>query len=419
MVNNYKKKQPFFLAILIVLAAIGAIPAFAQDKPIYTQNLEWILDENALSYKVEVESLESGEITKYETEDNFITLSLPAGKYRYRIFAYDFLGKEADATPWIHFEILKVKTPEITKEAAPPVFSEDSDKYEIAIDIADITDDTVVELVNEETGEVIRGELVVRAVKAQFDDLPEGEWKMRVTNPGGVITESNASIEVDEELAKEKEKFAEPEVIAEEENPEPEAEPVEIVEKPVKPKKVRPPYVPKNIFITFGAGVFLSPYDGNLMSYSDTQMPIALDARISVPFVNTQRHKLAIEASAFATTMSFENTYIRTLFDVLNVSADLQYRFGIWPNKIYLSARAGAGLFFLSKEAQLLEDFDDLDQINFDSKMNCLSVQGGLSLIWIPTKYMVVETGADFTHLFATDMPTGIINPYLSIGLRL
>ena len=43
---------------------------------------------------------------------------------------------------------------------------------------------------------------------------------------------------------------------------------------------------------------------------------------------------------------------------------------------------------------------------------------GGLSVIFTPTAMLRLEIGADYYNLFIPDMYTGIVNPYIGLGIR-
>jgi len=203
-------------ALLCILFGAIALPLSAAD---FTQRLEWKADKNVFEYKVEIQPA-SGESKLISTEKNFVELSLPAGQYRYRVHAYDFLGREARVSEWTSFEILKASTPEITLPKESVDLSSDSKTLEMPVTIADITGATTVELVNAATGKVIKGTLVgsaakgavgsetARATMAQFKNVPEGEWKLRVTNPSGLASESAAFSVIDRPRI-EKERLAE------------------------------------------------------------------------------------------------------------------------------------------------------------------------------------------------------------------
>jgi hypothetical protein len=72
--------------------------------------LTWPKDENAWSYEVLIEvqnRLVYKSYSKEVTKNSFIVVSLPPGKYRYRIIPYNFLGQPEinQSSAWMRFEI--------------------------------------------------------------------------------------------------------------------------------------------------------------------------------------------------------------------------------------------------------------------------------------------------------------------------
>jgi len=74
----------------------------------YVRNLEWIGDNYTLKYEVVIEQSDGGGYKAYIrefTEKQSLQVSLPVGKYRYRIIPYDYLEQPGTATDWIYIEI--------------------------------------------------------------------------------------------------------------------------------------------------------------------------------------------------------------------------------------------------------------------------------------------------------------------------
>ena len=74
----------------------------------YVQNLVWIGDEYTLKYEVVIEQNEDDEYKTYIqefTEKQSYQVSLPVGKYRYRIIPYDYLEQPGEASDWVNIEI--------------------------------------------------------------------------------------------------------------------------------------------------------------------------------------------------------------------------------------------------------------------------------------------------------------------------
>ena len=189
----------------------------AQD---FNQTLEWSADSNVLEYKIEVQDSSGKVIQSLKTENNFIKLSLGEGSYKYKITAYDFLGREAVSTEWIKLDVLIAKQPAIEHNKNLEALQEDGKTLEFDVEIEDVTSDTVAELVNIETNETIKGKLILapavdtpaaglsasethKADKVSFDEVPEGKWKLVVTNPSGLSSETEG-FEVKDVLKEEK-----------------------------------------------------------------------------------------------------------------------------------------------------------------------------------------------------------------------
>jgi len=96
----------------------------------YVQQLVWIGDEYTLKYEVVIEQNENGKYKTYLqefTEEPNLLVSLPLGKYRYRIIPYDYLELPGEASKWVNFEI---------KPA--PIVSSDAPKDETAPGVDDV-----------------------------------------------------------------------------------------------------------------------------------------------------------------------------------------------------------------------------------------------------------------------------------------
>ena len=197
--GQFKKIQ----LLLFVLFWIDTGVLFAQSgisgSGKYKQHLEWGADEYALEYKVEIRS--EGKIIKsYTTSDNYVNLNLPSGSYEYRISVYDLLGRVADVSAWQKLEIAKANPPVFKKvEQTAEVDISESGKIVFPVEVDNVTEDSTVTLVNAQTNEEIKGNLVVSEeegksevgkASAEFPDISDGEWKIVVENPSGLTAES-------------------------------------------------------------------------------------------------------------------------------------------------------------------------------------------------------------------------------------
>jgi len=74
----------------------------------YVQKIEWIGDKYTLKYEVVIERNEGGKYKAYIqefTEKPNLQVSLPLGKYRYRVIPYDYLEQPGEASVWVNIEI--------------------------------------------------------------------------------------------------------------------------------------------------------------------------------------------------------------------------------------------------------------------------------------------------------------------------
>ena len=164
-----------------------------------TERLEWSDDENVFEYKVEVKNKTTGEVKSYTTQQNFIDIAEDSGEYEFRVKALDMLGREGNASAWQSFRISKALTPVMT--SLPPAgwkLPETSGELAtIPVNIQNVSPRTSVQLVNQETKQVVEGQLVIQtsggiasATGIKVPQLESGEWTIKVTDPSGRSAES-------------------------------------------------------------------------------------------------------------------------------------------------------------------------------------------------------------------------------------
>ncbi len=220
-------KKIFSCTCVVLFGALQLLYAQASN---LRQKIQWKADKNAYEYQVEIQPLDGGSPTYITTQNNYAELTLTPGNYKYKIHAFDFLGRKSTSTNWTNLEVLKASKPVIADEKPVPKANIDG-SFELSVNVTEISKDSTIELVNPETGKSIKGDLILdnkenlslsenqSAAKAHFDSLPDGQnWKLRVTNPSGLTTES-APLDLGKEaerLAAEKTKAQEEARIAKE-----------------------------------------------------------------------------------------------------------------------------------------------------------------------------------------------------------
>ena len=214
-------KKIFSCTCVVLFGALQLLHAQASN---LRQKIQWKADKNAYEYQVEIQPLDGGSPTYITTQNNYAELTLTPGNYKYKIHAFDFLGRKSTSTNWTNLEVLKASKPVIADEKPVPKANKDG-SFELSVNVKEISKDSTIELVNPETGKSIKGDLILdnkeiqslsenqSAAKAHFDSLPDGQnWKLRVTNPSGLTTESAPL-----DLGKEEQRIAAEKAKAEEE----------------------------------------------------------------------------------------------------------------------------------------------------------------------------------------------------------
>ncbi|MBR1404986.1 MAG: hypothetical protein IJ558_12520 [Treponema sp.] len=202
-----------FLVFCLLALSVCVLPLFAEE---FSQKIEWKSNANALEYKIEIQNTTSGSSSFITTDKTSAELSLAPGSYRYRVTAYDFLGREAGVSDWTRFEVIKASTPKIGTVAENVKIDKNTNSIDIAVDISDVNANSTFELVNDTMqGTVdakdrprLNGTSETGSVShLLFTDVPPGKWRLRVTNASGlstlsdVITVEGEKMYTEEELA--------------------------------------------------------------------------------------------------------------------------------------------------------------------------------------------------------------------------
>lgn len=475
MVSNFSSAVKFIRFAFLMVFIFGISQAVFAQNTKFEQKISWQIEKNASAYKVElVEKKEGAKPKFYNTEETYVRLSLPAGIYRYRVYAYDFLGRESSISEWTDFEILKAKTPEV-KVASEKVEKTPgkNEKVIIPVEVDSVTEESVIELVNTLTNETVSGKLVKDSSKdkeeiskAEFENLTAGEWKIKITNPSGLQGESQiisivekkepekkaetpavaatneaakAMLEKYPELSDDERrrrqsqadlKYVENELVRREAKKQQEIEakkkeeekakakeeqkvqPVE-EEKKEKPKKE---YKFKDMGIALGGGIMYSPFENSFTEDSDSALyPVAILNFNAYP-VKLKGRKLGLEADAkvsylTGSTEYFEKTYPFSIFEL-----NLVYQKDLYKNKILLNAKAGGNVFIFNCQFKYTGNHgrEDPEVKNY----GYLGAQGGLNLQLMAGKRVEFILGADYDHIFMAENRTSFLCPYALVGVR-
>ena len=417
MVNSRK-----LYTILILLVLFSSSILSAQSTK-FKQKLSWVEDKNAFDYKVEIRGVETSYKSLLESDTSFVEVSLPAGKYRYRVYAFDFLGRQASVSDWRDFTVLKAVQPQVVNKEKTVVPVKDDNKVSIPVDVKSIEEDSKVELVNKETNQVVEGKLDVKvddknqlvASEAVFPMVEEGNWVVKVTNPSGLFTESE-EIKVETNVARQQ---LEAERKAEEEQ--------QAAEEKLTKAEVKKNKTAADFSMLVGGGALINIYDGSLLKYNnqtlwkketDSSVLPEVNVRMAYLPVKFDGWKAGVELAAQTSILYFDNEYIQSYlpFTVVELNCEIQRKLG--TDKFLLALKLGGSASIINEIAKYKQDTEEERQASEAAFVNW-GAQAGLSFVFIPVKNFEIELGCAFNHVFIPEMPTGNINTYLVMGVRL
>ena len=367
MVNSLRYVLKSVLVSLFIVLCSSAFLTAQETKSKFTQRLNWKSDFKAMEYLVEVKNENSDEITEFKTEENFIEFTMPSGKYSWRVTAYDYLGRKSKITKWKEFEILKAMKPVIkdVEKSAPLKKLDSSTIVEIPLVSESISDAAKVELVDEILDRCISGKIVDG--KAVFENVIEGDYKVRITNPGGFSCESqeltvvdNSRIEEEMRLAEQKrleeemrlaeqKRLEEEKRLAEhkrleEEKRLAEEERLAEIRRKKEERRNRPK---KDFYVELGAGLLTGITDDPLSKVVEEFKPV-VDLKIEYLPKKIGSWKLGGEIeSSFEYLLDETNKDYDVYRFVVPVLANFSIMKEIKPEKMYAGIRAGGGLSFL------------------------------------------------------------------------
>lgn len=447
------KRIASFLKFAIILLLL-AVPVFA-DEISFPQKLEWKSNANALEYKVEVQNIATGKTQVLTTDKTSTEISLMPGKYRYRISAYDFLGKEASVSSWTNFEVFKANKPKI-KDVEPSVkVQEETGSVGIDVNISDINKDTKFELVNESLEGAISIEEkslmgtssseTEKITHLDFKNVPPGKWRLRVTNASGLSSLSEV-IEIEgekkyseEEVEKikkeaedavrsemqaqveeykknaEAEKLAAEKAKAEEEAAE-QQEDEEKPEVPVKPKKPSKPYKWKNVIFEGGLAYSMNILGDTIKDYYEEKNVIAINARVKFLPVKIRNEQIGAEIGFLRQEFKKDNSYLTAKLESNIIDAKIVCQHRVMEN-VFVAGKLGGGVDMVTKSIDYSASAPNRlppDKKNYFYP----AAVAGASVFFTPWKFVVAEIGADFTYVLAGSSPLGFVSPYACIGFR-
>jgi hypothetical protein len=381
----------FFCALLYALAG-PAPPLRAQDtetgffyierveeKVRFIQHIIWERREYAYRYEVTIERQSAAgfsQILQEFTEENFIEVSLAAGRYRYRIVVYDLFDSPGEASQWTEFDVHLALRPEIQRFSPDSFWLDEDTVWVLSLEGRNFAQGAEVYLRPQEGPDdmIIPVEYVPAApggsARLVFDmrNLTPGLYDVYIENPGGLESALGTF-----RIAYRK---------------------------------------PFDINFSLGCAPLIPLY-GDLNAFFDQQIfPLAAAARISfVPFKRVWGY-LGVELAPFWAYLSMSGQGYELAAQYMG--AHLNALFQKWfANRIMaFNFRLGAGMVLLD---DLHFEFSAGKSVSLQTLMPSLGA--GLSFMWFIQKPFFVELGAEYMHFFSADpVSPGYLRPILGGG---
>jgi hypothetical protein len=345
----------------------------------FVQILGWPEQENALYYEVEIEQRRENEwasAVNTETENAFFEVSLVPGTYRYRVRVYDFLGRPAEISEWIQFDVRLAKQPELFRFGPEAFYLDEDVVWILTLWGQNLVEGAEIYILNQGIwgNRIIPQELTVERSEEgarlvfSLAQLDVGNYTIRVVNPGGLET-SLGTFRI-------------------------------AFRKPV------------DINVSAGYRPLLPLYGQINELFAQNFFPLGTYARLSiVPF----KHRWGYFGFELEPTWN----YLYTSGDDYEVQAQMTggavYGIYQWwfPNRILaLTFRLGGGIY------PVVDYHFSYGSRSSESIMILIPIIAtGISFQWFVKKPFYVEIGADFTHFFTVDVPSpGFFRPSLGIG---
>lgn len=352
----------------------------ASDSQKYIQRIEWEGDENAWQYGIEIISEDASvEPLTLTTEATFVTFTLPPGNYKYRISVYDLFGHIAVQSKWCVFTITKAVQP-IIGDMEENITVKKTNKVEIPVQLENVSDASKIVMINSETNEEVVAEFEVETDKDTginivdkliVPKLPEGNWTVKVTNPGG---KSIVSDNININLKKKDYDF-------------------------------------KNVNFQLQGGYPFLFGNSDVLSFLDSLVKFNLGGRFSIAPINFGRNYFGFDVFYNFDNIVYQNEILTIAVNLHTVQFSVFYQFELWKEHLYFDTRLGMGFTFMD----LFSSGGHGD--DFEKGYIYPAVNGSLAFMYRPVRYMNIELGAQAIALLAPDNVYVIATPILLVGV--
>jgi hypothetical protein len=350
------------------------------DRPRFIQHIGWEKAEYAYRYEVTIEkSGETGflQTIKEFTDENFIEVSLSAGRYRYKVIVYDFFDIPGEASDWTEFEVQPALQPGIIGFSPETFWLDEDTVWVISLDGQNFIPESEVYLRPHTSGAAIMPAEYIpnpsgTGARLVFDrrTLTQGIYDIYIKNPGG-LEEIRGTFRIAYRRA-----------------------------------------FDLNLSIGYGP---LVPLYGDLNTFFDKSIfPLGAVARISFLPFKQMWGSLGLELAPFWAYLSTKGDGYELSAQYLGMHLNLLFQKWLETQIIALNLRLGAGFVLLD---DLSFEFSTGETDPLRTLMRSLGA--GLSIAWYINNFFFIEGGAEYMHFFSVDpVSPGYLRPILGCGFR-
>lgn len=171
--------------------------------------------------------------------------------------------------------------------------------------------------------------------------------------------------------------------------------------------------------IIFSGGILIMKdvYNDTLISHSDDSCLKGIQAKASIIPLKTDYGYFGADISAKYTKWSESGSSYNLDMDMALVHLDIIFEHPFFTERIRPSVHAGPGITVIGKDISYASSVLKEEQNKTYSAF--VSAQAGVSCTIYPLNHFFIEAECDFVHIFASDMPTGLIIPSVLAGIRL
>ena len=352
----------------------------------FVQRFSWQSVEYALQYEViferEINGIFHSAFSEF-TEDSFIEVSLPPGRYRLRIIPYDVRNIPAEGTEWRIFDILPAWQPRFTNFSPAVVYLEEHAQHSLDVFGENFTQGSELYLQGPEQEIINPAQTIIQnsnhaRLVFNYAQLTPGIYEIHIRNPGGLESViSGLRIAIPDPDSQEIEQAR---IVLDTEN--------EQIKKGL----------PFDIFASIAWAPFIPYYEGEGGSFKNT--PSTTGAAIRVGII-TDKDFFDIYPGFDLAFSRYSVGEEQTINATLNLLAQKRIN-----DAAAINFRLGIGFTYLSNL--------EIEALSFQHNHTNL----GLSFVWQAFAPLFFEAGIEYTNYF-TNYASGCFRPWIGFGFRL